>query len=173
MLILAKPQGLRQPARRSGQRGSFLIEALLGILIFSLGILALVGMQAAAISAQSDARYRTEAANLAQQMINNIWLNVDHTSSATIQTGLAGFAHLTSGAVNSCSFSGTASGNALVSSWVTSVTGASGLPGATAAMQQITVDTSVSGYNKIAITLCWQAPRATTPNRHTVVTYVN
>ena len=36
-----------------------------------LGILALIGMQAAAISAQSDARYRIEAANIAEKMSNN------------------------------------------------------------------------------------------------------
>ena len=45
------------------QRGMFLLEALVGILIFSIGILALVAMQATAITAQADAQYRVEAAN--------------------------------------------------------------------------------------------------------------
>lgn len=154
------------------QHGSFLIEALIGILIFSLGILALVGMQAAAISAQSDARYRTEASSLAQQMVNTMWLNVNRTNTATLQASLVDFQHQATG--SNCSFSGAASGNAFVSNWIDSVTEAgSGLPGATAAMQQISVNTAAGGYNRVTITLCWLPPRAATPNRHTVVTYVN
>ena len=44
-----------------------LIEALIGILIFSIGILALIGMQAAAIRNTADARYRSEASFLANR----------------------------------------------------------------------------------------------------------
>ena len=46
----------------SRQRGATLLEALIGILIFSVGILALVGMQALAIKHMSDAKYRSDAA---------------------------------------------------------------------------------------------------------------
>lgn len=55
------------------QHGALLLEALIGILIFSIGILALVAMQAAAISQVTDARYRTEAANIADRFIGSIW----------------------------------------------------------------------------------------------------
>src|SRR3990167_3668994 len=76
MTAMPRPRHpLRPPARL--QRGVFLIEALLGILIFSLGILSLVAMQTAAVSAQSDARYRIDAANLADQIISEISLNVN------------------------------------------------------------------------------------------------
>ena len=157
-------------ARR--QRGVFLIEALLGILIFSLGILALIGMQAAAISAQSDARYRIEAASLAEKMVDTIWLNVDRTSTATIQTSLATFAHMTGG--TNCAFTGTASSNTLVTGWVTEVRAAgSGMPGATAAMQQIAVNTDAGGYNRVAVTVCWLPPRAAAASRHVISTYIN
>lgn len=160
------------PKLRGAQSGVFLIEALLGILIFSLGILALVGMQAAAISAQSDARYRTEAAGLAEKIINAIWVNVDRTNAGTIQTSLAAFAHQASG--SNCNFSGTPSASALVTDWITDVTAAgSGLPGATSAMQQITVNTGSGGYNQVTVTLCWLPPKATTANRHTVSSYIN
>ena len=57
------------------QRGVLLLEALIGILIFSIGVLALVAMQATAISQTTDARYRAEAAFLADRMIANIWAN--------------------------------------------------------------------------------------------------
>jgi type IV pilus assembly protein PilV len=172
MLIRASMQshgGRSVPLR---QRGVFLIEALLGILIFSLGILALIGMQAAAISAQSDARYRMEAANLTERMQNNIWLSVDRSSAANLATSLAAFSHKPGG--SNCAFTGTASGNATVTSWASAVQAAStGLPGSTAAMQQIVVDTSSGAYNKVSITVCWQPPRAVTASRHTIVTFVN
>lgn len=64
---------MRHSVRR--QHGALLLEALIGILIFSIGILALVAMQATAISQVTDARYRTEAAYLADRFIGNLWAN--------------------------------------------------------------------------------------------------
>ena len=57
------------------QHGVLLLEALIGILIFSIGILALVAMQATAVSQATDARYRSEASYLADRMIGSIWAN--------------------------------------------------------------------------------------------------
>ena len=59
----------------SGQQGVILLEALIGILIFSLGVLALVAMQAVSVSNVSNARYRTEAAFLANEIISEIWVD--------------------------------------------------------------------------------------------------
>jgi type IV pilus assembly protein PilV len=58
------------------QDGVVLIEALLGILIFSIGILALIGMQSVAVKNTVDARYRTEAAYLAKDILNQIQLDM-------------------------------------------------------------------------------------------------
>jgi type IV pilus assembly protein PilV len=60
------------------QSGVVLIEALLGILIFSIGILALIGMQATAIRNTADARYRSEASFLATEVIGRMWLDIGH-----------------------------------------------------------------------------------------------
>ncbi len=57
------------------QRGVILIEALIGILIFSIGILALIGMQAVAMKNTTDAKYRSEAAFLANQIIGQMWVD--------------------------------------------------------------------------------------------------
>ena len=57
------------------QSGMMLIESLLAILIFSLGILALVGLQGMAIKQSTDARYRTEAALLANDIIGQMWVS--------------------------------------------------------------------------------------------------
>lgn len=58
------------------QDGVVLIEALLGILIFSIGILALIGMQSVAVKNTVDARYRTEAAYLANSILSQIRLDL-------------------------------------------------------------------------------------------------
>src|SRR5262245_56169859 len=63
------------------QAGVMLLEALIGILIFSIGILALLGMQGSAIKNTTDARYRSEAAYFAQQMLGLMWVNDKATLS--------------------------------------------------------------------------------------------
>ena len=65
---------LRGPSSlRARERGVMLIEALVAILIFSIGILAVVGMQGVAIKDVTAARYRSEAAYLAQQLLSQMW----------------------------------------------------------------------------------------------------
>jgi type IV pilus assembly protein PilV len=61
--------------RKSLQRqdGVMLLEALIGILIFSIGILALLGMQAVAMRATIDAKYRSEASFLANEIVGVMW----------------------------------------------------------------------------------------------------
>lgn len=63
------------------QAGVVLIEALLGILIFSIGILALIGMQATAIRNTADARYRSEASFLATEVIGRMWVEIANLGS--------------------------------------------------------------------------------------------
>jgi type IV pilus assembly protein PilV len=72
------------------QGGVILIEALIGILIFSIGILALIGMQAAAMKNTTDAKYRSEAAFLANQIIGQMW--ADRTNLPKYNDGAGGAA---------------------------------------------------------------------------------
>jgi type IV pilus assembly protein PilV len=60
-------------ASQRTQKGSMLLEALISILIFSMGILAIVGMQGAAVSFTTDAKYRTDASFIANQAIGEMW----------------------------------------------------------------------------------------------------
>jgi len=57
------------------QQGVVLLESMIAILIFSMGILALVGLQTAMVKNTSDAKYRSEAAFVAQQKLGEIWTN--------------------------------------------------------------------------------------------------
>jgi type IV pilus assembly protein PilV len=58
------------------EAGVMLIEALIGILIFSIGILALIGMQGVAMKNTNDARFRSEASFLATQIVGTMWADV-------------------------------------------------------------------------------------------------
>jgi type IV pilus assembly protein PilV len=68
----------------SSQRGAMLLESLIAILIFSLGILAIVGLQAGAVKLSSDAKYRSDANLLVNQIIGQMWVS-DRTAT-TLQT---------------------------------------------------------------------------------------
>ena len=56
------------------QRGSFLLEALVSVLIVALGILGLIGLQARAMQNVDDAQYRGEAAYVANALLGQMWL---------------------------------------------------------------------------------------------------
>ena len=57
----------------SRQGGSTLLESLIAILVFSFGVLGMVGLQAASIKSISEAKYRTDAAFLANELIGQMW----------------------------------------------------------------------------------------------------
>lgn len=69
---------------RKNQSGSMILEAMVSLLIFSMGILAIVGLQAASVSASTEARYRTEASMLANQLIGQMW--VSNRNSVNLQS---------------------------------------------------------------------------------------
>ena len=66
-------QKLSQLKNPSSQKGIVILEALVALLIFSFGILALVGLQAAMIKNTSDNKYRADASFLAQERIGRMW----------------------------------------------------------------------------------------------------
>jgi type IV pilus assembly protein PilV len=58
-----------KPHRRTSQKGFALIEALVGILIFSIGVLGIVGLQATMTKAQTASKFRADAAYLANELM--------------------------------------------------------------------------------------------------------
>jgi len=66
----------------SFQSGFMLIEALIAVMIFSFGLLAIIGLQAVSIKNASEAKYRTQAAFLANEVIGRMW-----TARSSIGTG--------------------------------------------------------------------------------------
>ena len=128
------------------QRGMFLLEALIAILIFSLGILGMVAMGGTAIAAQSDAQYRTDAANFANEIASKIALNVDPTNHRSFRRRFRALPISRSRCRLLQLRRRRRPTSAIVLGWVDEVRGAvagtPGLPGATTVSESIAVDTS-------------------------------
>lgn len=73
---------------RKQQSGIMLLEALIAVLIFSLGILGIVGLQASAVAASRDAKYRTDAGLLVNELIGQMWSG--DRDGVTLQTNFQG-----------------------------------------------------------------------------------
>ena len=56
------------PPRRHGERGFSLVEVLVSIVVLSFGMLGMVGLQAAALQANRDARFQSMAVNFAREL---------------------------------------------------------------------------------------------------------
>ena len=130
------------------QSGMMLIESLLAILVFSLGILALVGLQGMAIKQSTDARYRTEAALLANDIIGQMW--VSDRTTAVLQANFN-------------------TGGAAYNTWRARVGGV--LPGVAANPPDIAID----GQGIATVTVRWAAPNeanAIAPHSHVAIAQI-
>lgn len=116
-----------------------LLEALIGILIFSIGILALIAMQATAVTQVRDAQYRTEASVLADRMMGNMVLL---TSSEPAVSPAA-----------------------TITAWQTDVTNT--LPNGSGTVVTAASALGARIWN-ITITVNWRAPGASTDSNHVV-----
>jgi type IV pilus assembly protein PilV len=86
----ARPRRVR--IGRYPQRGSFMLEALIAILIVALGVLGTVGLYARSVQQVDDAKFRGEAALLASSLIGQMWLSDAHQAALTanFDSGSAG-----------------------------------------------------------------------------------
>ena len=153
-----------------------ILEAMIALLVFSLGILGIVGLQAASIKASTDAKYRSEASLLANEVIGRMW--VTDRTLATLQGRFA------------------SPGGADYLSWAWGETGASEtgsaaeptpgnvratLPGAAAnpptisiaavAPAAVTVPPTPS-TSLVTVTVFWQLPGEPTPHNYTAVAQI-
>ena len=147
---------------RKSQSGVMLLEALIAILIFSLGILGLVGMQASAVRASRDAQFRSQAGLLANQLVGQMWSG--DRVGATLVTNSAGNSVLAANATPPRPYE----------IWTRQVEGT--LPGVAAAPPIVTVVPGNAGNavsprtaSTVAIDIRWKAPNEVTPHSHKLV----
>ena len=132
----------------SQQKGVMLLEALVGILIFSIGILAMLGMQAVGIRNTIDSKYRSEAAYLANEIVGQMW--VDRSNIA--------------------SYDDTGAGNARRTAWDTRV--ASLLPQDPVDPTTTAPIIAISG-RQATVTVRWKRPGETTVSNYIMVAQIN
>lgn len=161
----------RYPRRQSG---SVILESMIAVLVFSLGILGIVGLQAASIKASSDAKYRSEASLLANELIGRMW--VGDRSQATLQTdyaspeGSAYQAWAWAGAADQGTTADPAGGTVLAT-----------LPGAAANPPTISIAAVAPAAvtlpptpptSLVTVTVFWQLPGEATAHNYTAVAQI-
>ena len=159
---------------RKDQSGVMLLEAMIAILIFSLGILGVVGMQAAAITASADAKYRTDAAMFANDIIGQMM-----ASDRRIDISGGGAPQLKT------DFSGTITTDCSSSTtpfcvWRNRIAAPGSLPGAAANPPFITVTAGAIDLpaltniqpDTVSVTVQWQGPKDAVAHHYTVTTLI-
>jgi type IV pilus assembly protein PilV len=168
---------------RDSQSGFMLLEALIAILIFSLGILAIVALQAVSIKLTEDAKYRSDAALLAEELLGQIWVSdrIPANMSATFATGANACTALAAGvagaaaACTACTADATSA--ACISyptyaTWLANVRNA--LPGTATNPPTVIVDTTsgTATTGTTTVTVLWQGPNDGLPHSHAVTAQI-
>lgn len=148
----------KQNPLKKGQAGSVLLEALIAILIFSMGILGIVALQAAAVKNTTDAKYRSDAGMLANQLIGQMWAS-NRATLATDFVGPSGSAYQAWLADVQATLPGVSDTNLPAVTVTTTVTNISG-----------TVSDTTHTVNLV---LRWQSPGEASPHSHTVIAQIN
>lgn len=133
------------------QSGSILLETLIAVLIFAMGVLGLMGLQAAAFSDVAQSKYRMDAGFLTNQIISSMWIDgVDQVPS---------YAPV---------------GGAKTVAWLAQVNNT--LPGAAANPPTIVIKDVSNATGKryeVTVTLSWFPPKDTVPHRYIGSAYIN
>jgi type IV pilus assembly protein PilV len=130
---------ISNPRQSRAQRGFMLLEVLVALLIFAVGVLGIVGLQASMTKAQTGSKFRADAAFLAQRLVGNMWSD---------RSGL-----------NNYDTSGGCGSHARCSQWVSEV--ASLLPQGAATVNVTTLGTDALGTviaAEVTITINWTPP---------------
>jgi len=78
------------PTSLRKQTGAYLLEALIGILIFALGVLGIVGLQAASLRTTTDSAMRAEAVFAANQLLSQMWADDENSLVANYSSAFNG-----------------------------------------------------------------------------------
>jgi type IV pilus assembly protein PilV len=151
---------------RAREQGVMLIEALIAILIFSIGILAVVGMQATAIKNVTESKSRSEAAFLAGELMAQMW--IDQNISP-----LPPQANTSNVTVANYNYPGSGNPPARLKDWVDRVN--KKLPGSTepGVIPKVTITNATSSGASVKIEIFWRLPEEASlglpPHSHTVM----
>jgi type IV pilus assembly protein PilV len=135
------------------QSGVMLLEALIAILIFSLGIMTVVAMQATSVKLTGDAKYRSDATMVANQLIGQMWASGLPLAQLKTDYETDGAAYLV---------------------WLNDLVNSKMLPGIsltdeTMKPQVSIIDAADVTGGRVTITVFWRTPQMSAPDRHRLV----
>jgi type IV pilus assembly protein PilV len=147
----ARDRARRAPASpakrvvRERLRGAFLLEALVALVVFSVGAVALLGLIANALRASGTAQWRSEAFDIAASTLSRMWTEDPAALPARYDAAASGpgYRALLAAAMRLPGVSGV--GNAPV----------------------VTID-DASGRSRVSVTVYWQAPSEAGAHRASV-----
>ncbi len=136
------------------QQGAFLLEALIAIVLFAIGSLAVLGVQTAAATDVRQSKYRMDAGFFANQIIASMWADgVSEVPDYAVSGGV---------------------GNEKTQAWIDSVVNT--LPDAASTPPSITVNDVSSGNGssyEVVVTLTWTPPKEGVPHRYVGSAFIN
>lgn len=128
-----------------------LLEVMIGLLLFVIGILGIMGLQAVSMKNTVDAKYRTEATYLANQIVARMWADASNLGNYAIP------------AESECPDPPANDKDR----WICAVKEV--LPGASGVL----APTIVLNNGTVTITIQWQKDVNDSVHNHTVVTYIS
>lgn len=128
--------------RRNKGAGFALIEVMIAVLLFAIGILGLVGLQASMTQAQTESKVRADAANLVDELATLMWSDV-----GTSVANLAAYKAAGCGANLHCNAWLTKLGEVLPGGTLDALTFDDGI-----------VDTTDPNHGMVTVTLKWAMP---------------
>jgi len=151
------------PIQRIKQYGGVMIEALIAILIFSLGVMTVLFIQNDTVKITSDAQFRTEATLMANRVIGQMWATSGTLEDLRTQFSTDGDAY---------------------NNWLAELESTQGLPGVTSdegaglsTKPTITFDNATTGPNAglVTIRIYWRPPWVPEDERreHVVITQIS
>jgi type IV pilus assembly protein PilV len=91
MTVLQRPLRHRSRSAVRGVRGFVMLEALVAAVIFSIGVLGLVSLQASMTQSQTLGKFRGDAIYLADELVGLLWSDLPRVTSYTT-ANCAGYA---------------------------------------------------------------------------------
>ena len=165
------------------EKGLSLLESLIALLIFSIGTLAFIAMYARSIVTASDAQFRIEASNYANELIQTVYSTVARDNgNAVIAADLKRFA-FENAEGGECkreedgklTWAGGDTAPLAIRDWICRIQlSPNALPGATKqGAQKIVIQTDPTDFNRVVVTLRWTVPSEGVNHSHDVIAHIN
>lgn len=164
---------IRRAQARHLQAGIVLLEALIAIVLFGVGVIGLLGLQANSIKESTNAKFRSDASLLADQLVGKMWVsNHDYAALQAAYASPSGTEYVKW--VGTAGAPGPAMANLPHKAAGTGASPSAGTPKPTVVITEVPggVGTNVPTTSLVTITMYWQAPYESAEHQYSIVTQI-